>query len=402
MVRIKLDLTKKIKKYDQEIIINKKKITIKVINDKLKYPDICIGCIPVKELNEYCFSYRIDIPSNTILTIDYFGIADKLYFINRYTLNDLNHNIYTYKNMTYIFIVFKLNMIGTYNIFDVYMNTKNPLNDLNFNEKIPIITYPLYIECNLELTPSLINNLDIDEPIKNIEYQFNPELFHNNIMDYILLKNNENLNALNINIKYHNETIKNNQEKNNQEPIDEIIKYKEKLLNNKENINKQRIDIDIVNIEQLNIKNKIKEIKNLIDISENGNEKIMFNNILLRLKNEELDTDNILTYIKNNSIVQENDNINTLLETYLKSLKEYINICNDKLNIIIEKSKENKPTKNLEELLEERNGLLLNEKKINDDISIMNKNINIDISKFMINYWNYILYLNSLKKTKVF
>lgn len=227
LVRNTLNLNKTIKQYTQTVKVIKRQINVKLIDPISKAPDFSFGTFAVNNVNTvYSLVLRCTIPINTSLLVDIWGMGGiECESINNTTttamtvhrLNQLKisqttaekeiiQKFQTYPKTKEIFFTFKL--VGTgggsYIINNIYLDSRYPLAIGIDTSPIPSLDQKtnLNFGLNIQCTPTMIVELDLDNPLKVFDASpINVDLFGNCIINYFLNEHNAlYLQALKFNI----------------------------------------------------------------------------------------------------------------------------------------------------------------------------------------------------------
>jgi hypothetical protein len=200
MVKNTLEIARKMKRHHQGFRVAKRQIIIKIGDLQSNQPDISLGTYQVKANSAYTLLSRVELPRQTSLYIDVWGMNPKLQRINSCkivnTVKDVRFNFHTYPKTRFIFFTFKLvqedeisDLSPTqYVIQYLYIETKFPLARGVTTPDIPVIHYPQESEYDIECHPKNLMEMDLVNPL--IEFSqslpINMKIFDNSLISYLL------------------------------------------------------------------------------------------------------------------------------------------------------------------------------------------------------------------------
>jgi len=193
-----LDINRKLKKYQQQVKVLRKGIQVRVNDLSTNKPDFALGPYQVKGSTQYSLIINPELPKkNADLIVDFWGLRGTHLHLERINSGRIHHSnkesrikFYTYPKTKFIFMTFKLEFEddpspATYNINYIYLDSKHPLPRATITASIP---NSFQLEYNLECHPHTLAELDLDNPLKEFNLPINMNIFEHSLLTYLLQK----------------------------------------------------------------------------------------------------------------------------------------------------------------------------------------------------------------------
>lgn len=426
MGKNQLDLIRKMKKYDQNVKLVRRGITVRINDISSKYPDFAIGPYQVKMNSTYILIINPDLSGVRSSQDDYYIQVDfwamqgahlNLEHLNQGKVSIHNREtrlrFHTYPKTKYIFITFKLvleehddlkHTHPHYNINYVYIDSKHTIP--RSNTLAVTIPNKFTLDYNIECHPHTLMELELEEPLKDFDLPINMDVYQHALLTYLLQKENspKYLEILKQNIKNGARDFKNKHINSREIDVSELIKMRSEIKKNSDKLERNLMKVD-------NLINHKHSLENLLD-DPNIQQKMSYGhknqqkveiyekflsglnlklNHLEKLKQSNQDTNNLNE--------DDKQKIQQILDYYHQRVlfdKQVIsNDLNDMQNNLLETNNDQITLNNKMNQDQEQLDMVLTQyRKLKETCSKLKKSIDEQIIQFINHWYHYILQLN--------